>query len=97
MKKFTIIAGMVASLIASGSAFAGEKTVKLAVENMYCASCPFIVKQVLNRVPGVDKVVVSYPEKSATVTYDDSKTNVEQLTDATFEQGYPSELVTAGS
>ena len=97
MKTSTIIAGMVTLLMASSNAFAAEQTVKLAVENMYCASCPFIVKQVLNRVPGVDKVVVSYREKSATVTYDDSKTNVEQLTDATFEQGYPSELATAGS
>lgn len=97
MKKSIIIAGLIAFLMTSGNAFAGEKTVKLAVKNMYCASCPFIVKQVLNSVPGVDKVSVSYREKSAIVTFDDSKTNVEQLTNATFEQGYPSELATVGS
>ena len=32
-------------LVASSVAFAGERTVTLAVKNMYCADCPFIVKK----------------------------------------------------
>jgi mercuric ion binding protein len=38
-------------LVASSVAFAGERTVTLAVKNMYCADCPFIVKKSLEGVP----------------------------------------------
>jgi len=48
------------SLFASSSAFAGERTVTLAVQNMYCSACPITVKSSLETVPGVAKVVVSY-------------------------------------
>ncbi len=77
-------------LFASSSAFAGEKTVKLAVQNMYCADCPFIVKKSLEAVPGVAKVTVSYKDKTATVTFDDGKADLKVLTAATTNAGYPS-------
>jgi mercuric ion binding protein len=41
-------------------------------------------------VPGVSKAVVSYKDKTAVVTYDDSRTDVTALTHATTEAGYPS-------
>ena len=69
---------------------AGEKTVTLAVKNMYCADCPFIVKKSLEAVPGVAKATVSYKDKTAVVIYDDSKTTVPALVKATTEAGYPS-------
>jgi mercuric ion binding protein len=78
-------------LFASSAAFAGEKTVTLAVQNMYCAACPHTVKASLEAVPGVAKVAVSYQEKTAIVTYDDGKTDVKGLTAATTNAGYPSE------
>lgn len=80
------------TVLVAGTSFAAEKTIQLAVENMYCASCPFIVKQSLADVPGVSTVEVSFEEKTAMVTFDDARTNVEELTDATFMAGYPSEL-----
>jgi mercuric ion binding protein len=67
-----------------------EKTVTLAVRNMYCADCPFIVKKSVERVPGVAKAVVSYKDKTAVVTYDDSKTMLPALIKATTDAGYPS-------
>jgi periplasmic mercuric ion binding protein len=72
------------------SAFAAEKTVTLAVKNMYCASCPHTVKASLLAVPGVTNVVVSAEDKTAVVTYDDSKTQVDALVKATTNAGYPS-------
>ena len=39
---------------------------------------------------GVAKVAISYKDKTAIVTYDDSKTDVKTLTDATTSAGYPS-------
>jgi mercuric ion binding protein len=68
----------------------GEKTVTLAVKNMYCADCPFIVKKSLEAVSGVAKATVSYKDKTAVVIYDDSKTTVPALVKATTEAGYPS-------
>ena len=60
-------------LVASSVAFAGERTITLAVKNMYCADCPFIVKKSLEGVPGVTKAVVSLKDKTAIVTFDDAK------------------------
>ena len=90
-----IPASAVLAMIAlSGAvASAAERTVTLAVENMYCDACPYIVKQSLAKVPGVEKVVVSFEQKTATVTYDDQKTKLEALTSATTQAGYPSKVV----
>ena len=81
------------ALTFGGSADAAEQTVRLAVENMYCDACPYIVKQSLAAVPGVENVAVSFEEQSATVTYDDQKTTLDQLTSATAQAGYPSKVI----
>jgi mercuric ion binding protein len=57
---------------------------------MDCAACPSIVKASLQAIPGVARVAVSYKDKTATVTYDDAKADVSQLTSATTNAGYPS-------
>jgi mercuric ion binding protein len=64
---------------------------------MYCASCPHIVQKSLSAVPGVSKVVVSYEEKTAVVTFDDQKTNVQALIDAATKAGYPTKLALAAT
>lgn len=90
MNKPLISAAFALCLLASATAFAAEKTVILAVSNMYCADCPFIVKKSLERIPGVAKVAVSFKDKTAIVTYDDNKADVKGLTTATTNAGYPS-------
>jgi mercuric ion binding protein len=77
-------------MILSSGARAGERNVTLAVSNMYCAACPHTVKASLEAVSGVTKVVVSYKDKTAIVTYDDVRTDVKALTEATTNAGYPS-------
>ena len=72
------------------ASFAAEKTVTLAVENMTCSACPHIVKGSLSAVLGVSQVLVSFADKTATVTYDDAKTAVPTLVRATTDAGYPS-------
>jgi mercuric ion binding protein len=90
MTKLLATAGAVLGLLASSTAFAGERTITLAVRNMYCAACPHTVKSSLEAVPGVTKVVVSFKEKTAVVSYDDGKADVSALTTATTNAGYPS-------
>ena len=80
------------SLLVWSSAFAGERTVTLAVQNMYCSACPITVKSSLEAVPGVAKAVVYYEDKTAVVTFDDAKTAVPALISATTDAGYPSAL-----
>jgi mercuric ion binding protein len=78
------------ALMASSSAIAAERTVTLAVQNMYCDACPRTVRASLQAVPGVENVTVSLQNKTAVVTYDGAKTNVKALTAATTNAGYPS-------
>src|SRR6516225_7916054 len=80
----------VAALLISSSVFAAERTVTLAVQNMFCADCPFVIRKSLEAVPGVAKAVVSLKDQTAVVTYDDAKVDVKSLTDATTNAGYPS-------
>jgi len=77
-------------LVSVNLASAAERTVTLTVENMYCEACPYIVKKTLEHVSGVSKATVSFNEKTAIVTYDDGKTDVNGLIAATTNAGYPS-------
>jgi periplasmic mercuric ion binding protein len=90
MNKFLTTAILGSSLLASSVGLAAEKTVTLAVQNMYCAACPITVKGSLEAVPGVAKVIVSYADKTAVVTFDDARTAVPALIAATTNAGYPS-------
>jgi periplasmic mercuric ion binding protein len=95
MKRLVTLVALTAGLLAPGAAFAAEQTVKLAVSNMYCASCPHTVRKSLSAVPGVSKAEVSYEQKTAVVTFDDQKTSVEALIRAVTNAGYPSKLAAA--
>ena len=86
-------AGMAVLFVTIAPAFAGERTVTLAVENMTCATCPYIVKQSLAAVPGVITVDVSFEDGTAAVTFDDAQTNVLALMAATVGNGYPSRQI----
>lgn len=90
MSKLLASAAIALGLLAASPTLAAEKTITLAVKNMYCAACPHTVKASLEAVPGVVKVAVSYKDKTAIVTYDDAKTDVKGLTAATTNAGYPS-------
>jgi mercuric ion binding protein len=90
MNKHLARAAFAVGIVTSPVAFAADKTVTLAVNNMDCAACPSIVKGSLEAVPGVAKVAVSFKDKTATVIYDDAKADVNQLTSATTKAGYPS-------
>jgi mercuric ion binding protein len=90
MTKLLVSAAVALCIVGPSAASAAEKTITLAVNNMYCADCPLVVRKSLEAVPGVVKAVVSYKDKTAVVTYDDGQTNVTALTTATTNAGYPS-------
>ena len=107
MKKTVCIAMAVLAMAGGGVAYAvsgtaqdrpaatatAQKQTTFAIENMTCATCPITVKKALTHVSGVSKTEVSLDRREATVTFDDAKTDVEALTRATKEAGYPSTVV----
>lgn len=80
------------SLLLGLNAMAEPQTVTLEVPGMNCVTCPFTVKKALLKIVGVNKVDVTYENKLAIVTFDDEKTGLKSLTDATANAGYPSVL-----
>lgn len=59
---------------------------------MTCAACPITVKKALTKVGGVSQVDVSFDKREAVVTFDDAKTSIQKLTEATTNAGYPSSV-----
>ncbi|MCL6618664.1 MAG: mercury resistance system periplasmic binding protein MerP [Thermomonas hydrothermalis] len=72
--------------------WAATQTVTLSVPGMTCAACPITVKKALTRVDGVRTVEVSFEKRQAVVTFDDAKTRVQALIQATTDAGYPSSV-----
>ena len=89
MKRFVVLAALAATI--SAPAWAAMKTVALSVPGMTCASCPVTVRAALKRVDGVKDIAV-IGETDIQVTYDDARTNVAALINATKNAGYPSSV-----
>jgi mercuric ion binding protein len=89
MNKLLRIVVLLASMGASEAATAAERTVILAVQNMTCAACPYIVREAMSALDGVEEVEVSFEDKTATVTFDDAKTTIDAIADASLNAGYP--------
>jgi mercuric ion binding protein len=88
MKK--LIALLILTLALTAPAWAATRTVTLSVPGMTCVTCPITVKKALTHVVGVQQAEVSFEKREAVVTFDDAKTTVAALTEATKNAGYPS-------
>ena len=97
MKSLFVIGLFTGMALSASTAAAADQTVRYKIANMTCVSCPYIVKKSISAVLGVSKVEIAFAEKTATVTFDDSKTTVAALAAASTNAGYPAELVKQGS
>jgi len=90
---FSLIA-LVMALSLAPAVSAAERTVTLHVDNATCELCGPIVKGSLARVAGVLDVRVSesHGAATATVRFDDRRTDVASLIKATTNAGYPSRV-----
>lgn len=66
------------------------KTVSFDVSNMTCVTCPYTVRKTLQKIDGVTQADASLETKSATATFDPTKTSVDVMLKALKNQGYPS-------
>ncbi len=64
----------------------------IPVEGMSCATCEIVVRTALKRVNGVKSTHVSVATKTATIDYDPSKTDPQQLVTAINSTGYQASL-----
>lgn len=58
------------------------------IKGMTCMGCANSVKNVLEKIPGVDSADVSLEQKQATVQYNAATTGVNQFKDAIEEAGF---------
>lgn len=63
-------------------------TVTLKVEGMSCGHCKSSVEGALNKVNGVEQAQVDLEAGTATVKYDEQKTDLEKMKQAVEDQGY---------
>lgn len=94
MKKRSLFAALAlfAVTAAPHTSLAGQKTVVLSVPDMNCSACPITVRKALEKVAGVQNVKASLEPPEAMVTFDDAKTSIDKLTEATKKAGYPSRV-----
>ena len=71
---------------------AAPQTVVLSVPDMNCSACPITVRKALEKVAGVGRVKATLEPPEAMVTFDDAKTDIGKLMEATKQAGYPSSV-----
>ena len=68
------------------------QTEVIRIKGMTCMGCVNSVKNVLEKIPGVDSADVSLEQKQVSIQYDDATTNADQFKNAITEAGF--EVVT---
>ena len=67
------------------------KETNLKIEGMHCAGCSTRLEKVLNNLEGVEAAKVSLEEKKATIKYDETKINIENIKEAIEDAGFKGE------
>lgn len=67
------------------------KETNLEIEGMHCAGCSTRLEKVLNNLEGVETAKVSLEEKKATIKYDETKINIENIKEAIEDAGFKGE------
>jgi copper chaperone CopZ len=58
------------------------------IKGMHCASCAGIIEKTLKKTEGVTSAHVNYATESAQISFDESKTNIENLSEKIKPLGY---------
>lgn len=67
------------------------KETNLKIEGMHCAGCSTRLEKVLNNLEGVKTAKVSLEEKKATIKYDETKINIENIKESIEDAGFKGE------
>ena len=89
MKIITLILAVVFVSAMTSDIFAGNnEEVTVSVPTIQCGTCKKNITTSLMNLDGVSNVKVDMKKKTATVTFDDSKTNLESIENAITSTGY---------
>ena len=96
MKKILISSALALAALSS-AALAEERRVEIAVSELTCPSCSFIVASSMSGVPSVqiDGFVdgPEYGQGIYSVTFDDTETSVDSIIAAVMANGYPAKIL----
>lgn len=67
------------------------KETNLKIEGMHCAGCSTRLEKILNNLEGVETAKVSLEEKKATIKYDETKINIENIKETIEDAGFKGE------
>jgi copper chaperone CopZ len=70
-----------------------EVTVEIHTSGMTCTGCESTIKKKVKKVDGVKDVMADFRTNTVKATYDDGKTNVEEIKKAISSAGYSVESV----
>lgn len=70
-----------------------ESTYEIDITGMTCTGCEEHVKLEIGNLPGISKLEVSYEQGNAVVSFDESKTGIEEVKTAVDRTGYKVESV----
>ena len=88
-----IVIAIVAPLLATVPAAAGQHTATFSVPDMTCPLCPLTVTTAIKHLDGIVSVSTDVDAKTATVVFDDSKTSTAAIAEASINAGYAAALV----
>jgi mercuric ion binding protein len=96
-KTFLIFLSLITAFIATQTVQAksseqtqsNSQSVTLDMQNMTCAMCKITIRKALQGVNGVQSTQVDFDSKTANITFDPKKTNIESLIKSTTNAGYP--------
>jgi Cu+-exporting ATPase len=71
-----------------------NKTIKLAIEGMHCASCATLITRGLTKTPGVASANVNYATHKAVVVFDEAVAKEDDLLSAVEKKGYKARVMT---
>jgi len=89
------------ALLATGPANAQERTVRIEVNGLFCASCPYIAAQAITKIKST-KITGGFYDAGKqmaqfVVQYDDTVTTPEAIAAATGKYGYDGKVMKASA
>jgi P-type Cu+ transporter len=73
-----------------------KKTITLDLEGMHCASCAVLINKSLSKKEGIEEAVVNYSTEKASITYNDSLLNENDLIKIVESRGYKAKVYEPG-
>lgn len=95
MKNLLIITIMLS--LFQGFAFTGSKTgtetVKIKCTKMSCEGCKATITEAIQSMEGITKIDIDLKKKIIKVTFDNTKTDKNKISEKILEAGYENEII----